>query len=478
LKMRLKPPLQVSATTLDHVPVPVQRIGSDLIFNLNPSLKSGSLHVVKITYGGSPAPPNDFTGGIFYDVHSGTPITTTLSEPFDSYVWWPCVDDVSDKLTTDTWLTTPPDMIGASNGTLISTTTGGDGWRTFHWRENYPIANYLVSANVTNYSRFSASYRSLDGKRRMPVDYFVYPEHLQQATINFRPIPSMMHYFAGLIGEYPFLNEKYGMVAFTWGGGMEHQTLTSVTANSAGGNGNYNLLFSHELAHQWFGDDVTCETWNDIWLNEGFATYFEVLWGLRETGMAEGLYMARFYDDGAYDGLLGGSVHLSSGNSPFSDTGAVYEKGAWVLHMLKQVMGRDKFFLALRNYRAAQHYSNASTTDLQTACEAVYGSSLSWFFDQWVYTPKRPIYNFSFMQSGGAVRVTINQNQPHLIANRTAGRDVYIMPVALTLHFQDGSTQVMTVWNDQRSQTFSFSVSKTVASVGFDEADNILKVLR
>lgn len=478
LNLKLQQPLQVTAATLDQKPIALNRLGSDLIFKLNPPLSAGSSHVVTIAYGGTPPPALGLSGGMFFDSHLGTPSATTLSEPFGSFNWWPCIDDLADKLTADIALTVPPGMLGSSNGRLVGVSAGADGWSTYHWSESYPIANYLISANVTNYAAFSSTYRSLDGKRKMPIRYYVYPEDLQQAMQNFQRVPDMIHAFATMVGEYPFVKEKYGMVAFPFGGGMEHQTLTSVRDSSAANAGNFDLLFAHELAHQWFGDDVTCATWNDIWLNEGFATYFEIQWAVRATGENEGSIMSQLYDDGLYDGFLRGSVHLDSDASPFADTGAVYDKGAWVLHMLKYVMGPERLLRALRIYRASHAYSNASTADLMTACESVYGKSLAWFFDQWVYTPKRPIYRVSFTQNGGSVNVTITQTQSHRIAQRTVDADVYIMPVQLTTQFSDGTSKIFTVWNDRRQQTFTLAVSKTVTSVRMDESHHILKVLQ
>lgn len=478
LKMRLHEPLAVTSTLLDGRPAQFNRAGSDLVFTLNSPLAPQSIHTLSVAYSGMPPAGNGIGGGMIFDTHQNIASATTLSEPFGSYNWWPCVDDLSDKLTADVKLTVPPGMLGASNGKLLSATPNPDGWTTYHWSETYPLSNYLISANVTNYAAFSATYTSLDGKRKMPLRYYVYPEDLQQATINFARVPEMIRLFAGLIGEYPFLSEKYGMVEFPWGGGMEHQTLTSIGATHVSTGGSANLIYAHELAHQWFGDEVTCATWNDIWLNEGFATYFEHLWGLREFGRTEGDYMSDFYDDGLYNGYMKGSVYLYQASDPFADFGAVYDKGSWVLHMLKYVMGKDRFFRALKNYRTAHKYSNASTADLQSACEMVYGKSLAWFFDQWVYTPFRPIYHVSFTQSGNAVSVTVAQKQPHRIANRTSGANVYIMPAQLTLHFSDRSAQVMNVVNNLRTQTFAFTVTKTVASVGFDEDHRILKVMQ
>lgn len=478
LMMRLHEPLQVTSALLDGRPAQLKRNGSDLIFTLTPPLAPQSIHTLTIAYGGAPPEGGGLGGGMMFDIHQNVPSATTLSEPFGSSNWWPCVDDLSDKLTVDMKLTVPPGMLGASNGKLVATTPNPDGWTTYHWSESYPLSNYLVSANVTNYAAFSDSYRSLDGKQIMPLRYYVYPEDLQRAMINFKRVPEMIRLFAGMVGEYPFIKEKYGMVAFPWGGGMEHQTLTSVGASQTSTTGNPDILFAHELAHQWFGDEVTCATWNDIWLNEGFATYFQHLWALHEFGGKEGEYMARFYDDGLYDGSMKGSVYMFQDANPFVDAGAIYDKGAWVLHMLKYVMGKERFFRALRVYRAAHAYSNASTADLQSACESTYGKSLAWFFDEWVYTPFRPIYHVAFTQAASALTVTIRQTQPHRIAHRTSGADVYIMPVQLTLHFSDGASQVLNVLNDSRVQTFTFTVSKVVASVGFDEDHRILNIVK
>jgi aminopeptidase N len=478
LKMRLRDVMHVSAATLDHAAIAITRNGSDLIFQLNPPLAKDSLHTISIDYNGAPPGSATISGGMFFDSHSGVPSATTLSEPFGTYNWWPCIDDVSDKFTADISLAVPPAMLGASNGTLLNVTTGADGWKTYHWQELYPIANYLISANVTNYAEFSSTYKSLDGKTNMPIRYYVYPEDLQQAQLNFQRIPEMIQTFAKMVGEYPFLNEKYGMVAFTWGGGMEHQTLTSIWDHSAGSTDNSDLLFAHELAHQWFGDDVTCATWNDIWLNEGFATYFEFLWEAKVEQIDEGQMLSEFYDDGQYDGALRGSVYMRDGTNPFSDSAAIYTKGAWVLHMLKYVIGPKRFFPALREYRAAHSYSNASTGSLMAACEKVYGKPLDWFFDQWVYTPKRPIYNISHTQNGNSLKVTIVQTQPHRIVHRKVDADVYIMPVQLTARFNDGTSKVFTVWNNKRQQSFTLQVSKKVNSVTLDENHRILKALQ
>jgi aminopeptidase N len=482
LDLRLHRALSLEETTLDGAPLPSRRKKDKISLAFSPPLAAGEIHSVAVTYSGRPQVTGTLGGGMFFSSHDSVPSATTLSEPFDSFAWWPCVDDLADKTLARIDLTVPPGMAGASNGILLEVRPNQDGTATYRWAESYPISNYLISANVTNYAEFGDVYTALDGLTTMPLQHFVYPEDLSGALVNFSVVPEMIRFMAEMCGEYPFLAEKYGMVAFPWGGGMEHQTLTSVGDSFVGGAGNYGELYLHELAHQWWGDDVTCGTWNDVWLNEGFATYFEALWLAREENLSMGEAMA-YFDDGQYEGYLRGSPYLKNGNTAFADTGAIYDKGAWVLHMLRRVVGDQVFFDALRAYRTAHAYGNATSEDLRSAFEGVWGQNLAWFFDQWVYTMKRPIYRLGWSQAasppaGFRVSVTIEQRQSHKIARRTTQRDVYTMPLDLALHFSDGTTEVRTVWNDQRSQTFTFDLSKEVASVGLDEENFVLKVVQ
>jgi len=157
---------------------------------------------------------------MFITDHNGVPCATSLSEPFEAYTWVPIIDEVSDKFTANINLTVPSDMVGASNGVLVDTVDNGDGFKTYKWQENYPISAYLISANVTNYDSFEDFYTSLDGQKTMPIKYYVYPEHLEAAQENFNKVPTMITLYANYAGEYPFIDEKYGMVEFPWGGGI------------------------------------------------------------------------------------------------------------------------------------------------------------------------------------------------------------------------------------------------------------------
>jgi aminopeptidase N len=292
-----------------------------------------------------------------------------------------------------------------------------------------------------------------------------------------------MQIFAGLYGEYPFLAEKYGMAESPFGGAMEHQTMTSISAvlvSSMTNSGQATI--AHELSHHWWGDLVTMKTWDDIWLNEGFATYSEVLFFERFAGLNPGELISRSYDDGMVFGALGGTVTAENPDNPFDDRGAIYSKGGWVLHMLRHVLGDQRFFDALKQYRARYAFSNASTKDFQQVCETQYGASLDWFFKQWIYAPGRPVYKLSSDMGGidasGKYTVTlmIKQKQTHEIPGRA--ESLYIMPLDVTIHYADGTSDTRAVLNDARKQKFIFTVSKAPITVGVDEGHWVLRKVK
>jgi aminopeptidase N len=221
------------------------------------------------------------------------------------------------------------------------------------------------------------------------------------------------------------------------------------------------------------------KTWDDIWLNEGFATYSEVLFIERFFNLDPGNLMNQSYDDGKVSGRLGGTVTAENPDNPFDDRGAIYSKGAWVLHMLRHMVGDKKFFRALNNYRARHAFGNSSTADLRAFFEEEYGAPLDWFFQQWVYAPGRPSYKFSWSLTGSdgagnhTVRVTLKQKQSTEIPGRQ--ESVFIMPLDLTFHYEDGTSETRVILNDSRKQKFNLTVPKRPSSAGLDEGHWVLK---
>jgi aminopeptidase N len=440
-------------------------------------LASGQTFVLTIEYAGQPAIIGRLPSGMFFGQHAGFPIVATLSEPDGAPAWWPCVDDPADKATADIEVTVPPGYVVASNGLLEEVRPHPDGWRTYVWRERYPIATYLISITATNFVTFSDVYRAQDGTL-MPLLYFVYPEHEERARRAFPIVRDALRVFAEMFGEYPFLAEKYGMAEFPWGGAMEHQTMTSIGSSVLT---NADIIV-HEAAHQWWGNMVTLRTWHDIWLNEGFATYGEILFRERTSGADPG-QLLRQRDDGLASGRLRGTVYAEDATDPFDDIPAIYTKGAWVLHMLRYLLGDERFFAALREYGRRFAYANASTDDLERVFSEFFGEPLHWFFEQWVYAPMRPIYAFTWsVQPEGAgfrLRLRLQQQQTHLIPRRDPTHPpVYIMPVEFTLRYADGTTEVKRVWNRAREEAFDIWLPRPPVDVVFDERGWILKEMR
>lgn len=427
--------------------------------------------------------------GLMFRKHgdSDTPAICSIDQPYQSPGWWPCFDYPSDKATADIYITCPDWMTAVSNGLLQEgyPLDNGDGTKTWYWREEYSIYTSALSVAMTDYVTWDDTYISpLDGTE-MPLVYYAFPEDAEKAMVDYDVTKDALVYFAQIYGEYPFIDEKYG-IAETPNpfGSLEHQTITSLTYRATQREVNWDVIV-HEAAHQWWGDWVTGDTWNHLWLHEGFATYSEVLFHEYATGESAGVFLAVNYDDGLYDGKLDGTVYVEDEDlsNPFSNLGDIYDKGAWVLHMLRQIMGDASFFTALKTFGQAHAFSTAVTDDLKDVMEAQYGSSLEDFFDQWVYTPYRPIYQYEFESSpistgGYLIDVQVNQLQEHKIKDLSGEekRDYYIMPLDLTLHFNDGTEQTFTVYNDHRQQRFQLKVDKEPTSLELDQDYKILKV--
>ncbi len=400
-------------------------------------------------------------GSIEFTTHSGSDIVYTLSEAYFSYTWWPAKDgdfgepgDNGDKFTLDLAVIAPDAMVTASNGLLQGIDVLSGSRKRYRWSSNYPIAPYLVCFSSTNYNTWSQTYVPLAGGT-MPVDFYIYPEHDNSTNrADWDKAVDMLYTFRDLFGEYPFVDEKYGIYECQFGGGMEHQTFTAQGTFNEG-------VTAHELAHQWFGDEITCKTWNHIWLNEGFARYGEALWEEFQTGSSGLPALQAYMSSIRYTG--GGSVYvteaeLGSLNSIFDGT-TTYNKGGWVVHMLRHVLG-DDFFDVLTAYRTAFAYSAATTEDLQAICESFYGSSLDWFFQEWVYGEFTPAYSWGWdaanVNGQDYLLVYIDQTQ-------SAAYQRFTMPIDIVA---DGTTYV--VFNDNDPEHFVIPVPSTPASVSLD----------
>ena len=316
-------------------------------------------------------------------------MVSTLSEPYFARSWWPCKDYPDDKAdSVDITITYPSDLFCSSNGVMVADIDNLDGTRTTYWEHRYPITTYLVSLAITDFAHWREWWH-YDVADSMPVDYWVFPDRLSAAQSGWAPMLDMLDTLSDRFGLYPFVDEKYAMSMFAWGGGMEHQTNTSM-----GSSATYQSITVHEAAHQWWGNMITCESWQHIWLNEGFASYAEALW-FESLGDFNDL---RSYMNGMRY-TSGGTIYVQDTTGVWSIfSSRVYDKGAWVLHMLRHVLGDATFYAALEAYYndpVLQH-AYASTEDFRDVCAAVSGIDLDRFFADWIYGEYYPKYVTSY----------------------------------------------------------------------------------
>lgn len=441
------------------------RTSDNLQIILPEAIEVGALDSISISYEGMPETSG--FGAFETGDHNDIPVLWTLSEPYGAKTWWPCKQDLTDKIDSiDIFVTTPDTYKVGSNGVLVSTTPGPEGNLTHYWRHRYPIAAYLISLAVTDYEEFT-DYVYLENGDSIPVLNYVYPERLAQAEIQLKSTIGQMELFNELFGIYPFANEKYGHAQFGWPGGMEHQTMSSM------GGFSYSLQ-AHELAHQWFGDKVTCGSWEDIWLNEGFASYCTAL-----------TYEFITTDTNDWANWKANSIanviSQPDGSVKVNDTTSVgrifngrltYTKGALVLHMLRWVLGDEAFFQAVRNYLADPElaYGYAITEDLKQHLETEHGLALDEFFKDWYEGEGHPMYTISFTPLPGGADITIHQATSH------PSVDFFEMPVPLRL--SDGIRDTTVIADHTFSgQDFHFDLDFEPQTLEFDPESWILAEL-
>jgi aminopeptidase N len=423
-----------------------------------------ALDSITVFYHGTP--PSSGFGSYTQSTHGSNhaPIIWTLSEPYGARDWWPCKMTLTDKADSiDTYITIPPGNKAASNGLLKEIIPQGANY-TYHWKHRHPIAAYLIAQVVTNYISYTDTAQLQSGI--MPVLYYVYPEDSAYSRSTDKQLLQVIHYYDSLFVPYSFADEKYGHAQFGWGGGMEHQTMSFV--------GGFEIdLLAHELAHQWFGDRVTCGSWRDIWLNEGFAVYCTTL---SLTKLFGELYFTSWRSSiiNSITALPNGSVYVDDTTNVgrVFDGRLTYNKGSYLLHMLRWKLGDSLFFKGLRNYLTdpAIAYSFARTSMLQQHLESVSNLPLTNFFKQWFYGQGYPTYLVLYNQdAGNQLKITLNQT--------TSDNSVsfYEMPVPLRLKGQGKDTTI--VFNHTSSgQAFYTNLNFKVDSVFFDPDLHILSL--
>lgn len=432
-----------------------------LTIQLDRTYSLGEEFNLEIIYNGQPqnSPYYSFS----FDTYEGNPMIWTLSSVFGARAWWPCKDVPSDKPdSVDIRVTVPSNLIVASNGALRETIVNNS-FTTYWWHERYPIATYLVFLAIYHYELNYDDYIYNGGADTMKIHFYSFPGNYNRYFDINAKVTDMLTVFSNRFGEYPFVDEKYGQADFVWGGGMEHQTCTTY--------GNWNeALFAHEIAHQWWGDMITCDSFHHIWLNEGFASYSEVFWFEH---LYPGYTASEYQMD--YQLYLGpGTVYVEDPeNQNIFDLGLSYYKGSWVLHMLRHITGDSLFLNILRAYYASSEhqYGSATTEDFQAICENISGMNLDKFFHQWIYEEFYPNYSFSWswVQNGSNYNILLEIEQ--LQTNH-----IFWMPIDVTVTTENGETTFV-VWDSLQTQSFQLTVNSEPLDLELDKYNWILKII-
>ncbi|HSQ44428.1 MAG TPA: M1 family aminopeptidase [Ginsengibacter sp.] len=432
ISLDLSDSLHVDSITENSKKISFSHANNLLTINFGSLKSKDTWDSVSICYQG--VPPTTGFGSFINTAHSGTPVMWTLSEPYGSRDWWPCRNGLDDKADSiDVIITNPEAYTAASNGLKQSEIINGP-YKITHWKHRYPIATYLVCMAVTNYAEFNDSVRL--GNINLPMQTFCYPEDLALFQANTPLVLETLKYYSRVFGNYPFIKEKYGHVQFSWGGGEEHQTSTFIVKPDEN-------LMAHELGHQWFGDKITCGSWRDIWLNEGFATHlasmnFEKKYPLSATDN-------RKKEIANITSLPGGSVWVddtTNVNRIFNGR-LTYTKGSHLLYMLRWKLGDSIFFKGMRRYfnDSSIAFGFAKTDDFKRNLEAASGVDLTEFFKDWFYGQGYPSYKVQWTQIGNDyVKIKMNQVTSHPSVS------FFALPVAL--QFKNTTQQKTIVVNN------------------------------
>ena len=456
--------------TVDSVFINDQKVNfshtnNTIRYIFNPAIAVNENIKAQIYYHGT---PDAYGGGVThtYDSNWGKDVTWTLSESFHAYEWWPCKQVLSDKIDSAyIFLTCDNDCMAGSNGLLTNIADVGGNKKRYEWKTYYPINYYLISYAVAEYQDYSL-YSYPEGSSPILIQNFIYntSDCLQQNKSSIDNTADFIELFSEKFGLYPFANEKYGHCLTKLGGGMEHQTMTTI------GNFGYTLV-AHELGHMWFGDYVTCATWQDIWINEGFASYTEYV-ALENLQSASS---AREWINNAMNYALEepyGSLYI-----PFEQAGdesrifnyrLSYKKGATLLHMLRYHINNDSiFFASIRQYLNEFADSVATGDDFITSIENSSGIELKDFFNQWYYGKGYPRFDIGYKTQNDTLYLTVTQS------TSSSTTPLFKTFVDYKISYSGGDT-TFRLFQSSNIETFKLPFNKQITSISVDPENWIL----
>lgn len=394
----------------------------------------------------------------------GNQITWSLSQPYSAYEWWPCKQSLQDKIdsvfvsvTTDT-----SNKVG-SNGLLRSVENKGGGKHAFHWETRYPTDYYLVMVTVGQYNEYTHYAKPKNSADSILIQHYIYsnPAAYANNKSSIDAAKPQLELFSELFGLYPFHQEKYGHVMAPFSGGMEHQTMTSL------GVFNFDIV-AHELGHQWFGDNVTCATWKDIWLNEGFATYSEYL---AAKNLMSSTYASNWLNDMHTEAKKGiGSVYVAdtANVSRIFSSQLTYNKGGSAIRVLHHLLGDSLFFEVCKTYQVRFANGTASTEDFSKLVNELSGKNYDFFFEQWIYGAGYPAYQVRWNQIGSQLNLTVAQSNSQQSAN------IFKLPLPIVVK-RLGVDSTIYVDHDALQKGYKMELAGEITSLKLDPENWILK---
>jgi aminopeptidase N len=409
--------LRVASVEVDGAAVAFDHDDGVVSVALEPRWRAGERHAVTVAFGGRPkralrAPWLD--GFVWSEAADGSPWVGVTAEVDGCDVWWPCKDHPSDEPDEgmDIALTVPAGLVGLANGRPLGESVAPDGAVTSRWRVGFPVNGYGVTVNIGPYVPLEAAYHGVDGGLAETIVFWSLPESADRASLMWERAPRLLEALARRFGEVPFLDDKL-WVAHAPYLGMEHQTLIAYGGDFTDNALGVDELLVHELAHEWWGNKVTAADWADLWLHEGFASYAEALFVLDTRGEApylEAMQRLRSRITNRVPVVQGAGLTAAVAYTP-----DVYGKGAWVLHMLRLLLGDEALGEILWRFADGDHPSAcrfAATADFTGLVEEVAGRDLGWFWQRYLFTAELPRWSVRRSSSGGSDRVGIGWDDP------------------------------------------------------------------
>src|SRR6266446_1939994 len=466
--------LTIQKVTVNKAPAKFETTEQKLIIPLAAEAKPGDKFDITIRYEGKPQK------GMFFilpdkDYPNRPSQIWTQGESEDTRYYLPTYDYPNDRLTTETILTVPASWITVANGKLISVSSADKGLKTWTWREAVPSSTYLITVVAGEFDEVKQSWRGI------PVTYYAPKGRGDRLLPNYERTPVMMEIFSKKLGvDYPW--EKYAqvMVDDFVAGGMENSSATTNTSSSLKNPklipefpGDEDPLISHELAHQWFGDLVTCKDWGNVWLNEGFATFFEMAWSEAHYPRDQADYKrwTRVQEWLGSSGLYAKPIVRYDFDDSSEFDGNAYGKGGLVLYMLRHQIGEDAFYRGLRHYLEVNRGKNVVTADLIKAIEEANHLDVQRFFDQWIYGAGAPKFDLSYTYDDAKHQIALAVKQTQKIEGRVG---LFHIPIDVEVTTSSGTKQ-LTVTVSKETETFPLPADSAPLMVVFDKGGRVLK---